>query len=64
MLKSSVPFNVKGFLLILKGRPNGAPRASKKVIKLGYLHFAQSNDYIDFFSLKLQNRFGICGLKI
>lgn len=64
MLKSSVPFNVKGFLLILKGRPHGAPRSTKKIIKLGYLHFTHSVDTIDFFFLKLQNRFGICGLKI
>jgi hypothetical protein len=64
MLKSSVPFNVKGFLLILKGRPHGAPRSTKKMIKLGYLHFTHSVDTIDFFFLKLQNRFGVCGLKI
>ena len=63
-LRFSIPFNVKGFLIILRGRPSGVPRASTKKIKMGCLHFTKSLSNIDFFFLKIQNRFGVCGLKI
>jgi ribosomal protein S3 len=63
-LKNKIPFNLKGFLLLVRGRPLGYTRASTKILKKGRLHFSSSLDNIDFYSLKIQNRFGVCGVKI
>jgi ribosomal protein S3 len=63
-LKKSIPFNLKGFLLLIRGRPMGFTRASTKIFKKGRLHFSNSLDNIDYYFLKIQNRFGVCGVKI
>jgi hypothetical protein len=50
--------------LVIKGRPSGRPRTTKEKIHVGKCYFSSMHQKTQYTFLSLENRFGICGLKV